>query len=140
VSHACRIICELEATLPATLDAIEEFSIEFRRHADLTLAPTCCFAAELLVREALTNAVKHGCHGDPDKSVRCRVRLKRQHLTIRVDDGGEGFDWRAAWGRPSKVSATSGRGIEIIRKYATRVQFNERGNALTIVKKFSTKE
>ena len=125
---------ELRATLPATLEAIEEFSVEFRRHAEIMLARANGFTAELLVREALTNAVVHGCHADPDKRVRCVAQLKGRRLTIKVIDDGEGFNWRAAWNHPAKSAACSGRGIEIIRKYAGRVRFNDKGNAVTITK------
>ena len=54
-----------------------------------------CFAAELLLREALTNAVVHGCHAESGKQVRCSMRLKGRRLLIVVDDDGDGFDWRS---------------------------------------------
>lgn len=84
----------------------------------------------------MNNAVTHGCHGDPARYVRCMVRLKGRQLTIAIHDDGEGFDWRGALGRLAAASATSGRGIEILRKYATRVRFNASGNAVTIIRRF----
>ena len=98
-------------SLPATLEAVEEFFVEFRRRSQALLDRVNCFAAELLVREALTNAVVHGCHSDPGKQVRCRLRLKGRRLLIAVEDDGEGFDWRAAPARPAGASDCSGRGI-----------------------------
>ena len=94
-----------------------------------------CFAAELLVREALTNAVLHGSHGDASKNVRCVLRLRRRRLFIAVQDEGAGFDWRAARSATAKVPESSGRGMQILRTYATRVRFNDKGNVVTMIKR-----
>jgi serine/threonine-protein kinase RsbW len=128
--------CEMRVTLPATLEAIEEFFTEFRRKG-LTLAdPSICFVAELLVREALTNAVVHGSQADPGKQVRCSVRLKGRRLLIAVSDDGAGFDWRAARHKPVGSLDISGRGASILRQYADWVRYNDRGNAVAMVKRF----
>ena len=130
-----RIECEMRATLPATLQAAEELFGEVRRWSQ-AVEPANGFAAELLVREALTNAVVHGCHADPAKLVRCFVRLKNRRLLICVDDEGDGFDWRAASRNVAAFPECSGRGIAILRKYASRVRYSARGNLVTIVKRF----
>lgn len=127
---------ELRTTLAAAPSAVEEFFIDFRRHVERHLARTQRFAAELLVREALNNAVVHGCRSDPRNYFRCALRLGAGRLTIAVEDGGDGFDWRAALRRRSEASAGSGRGLGILLRYATRVRFNDKGNAVTIVKRF----
>jgi anti-sigma regulatory factor (Ser/Thr protein kinase) len=122
--------------LPATFEAAEEFIVDFRRWGQVLLDREIWFAAELLVREALTNAVTHGCHTDPSKQVRCCLRLKSGRLLIAVEDYGCGFDWRAARRSPAALPDCSGRGIEMLRKYASRVRYNDRGNAVTMVKRF----
>ena len=127
--------CEIRTTLPATPEAVEEFFREFRRQTGTVLAHATRFAAELMTREAVNNAVIHGCGADSRMQVRCVLRLRDRRLVIAVADDGEGFDWRAAWDRSSVPAAVSGRGIEVLRKYATRVRFNERGNAVTIFKR-----
>lgn len=136
VNHAGRADCEMRVALPATLPAVEEFFVQFRRQSQALLDRVNCFEAELLVREALTNAVVHGCHSDPDKQVRCFLRLRGRRLLIAIEDDGEGFDWRAAWQNSAAFSETSGRGVEILRKYASRVRYNARGNLVTIIKRF----
>ncbi|HTS46531.1 MAG TPA: ATP-binding protein [Bryobacteraceae bacterium] len=128
---------EMRCTFPATFEAAEQFIVEFRRQSQAVLDRESCFAAELLVREALINAVRHGSHNDPRKQVRCCVRLKGGRLLITVKDRGCGFDWRALWSNQAATSDCSGRGIEILRKYASRVRYNDRGNAVAIVKRFS---
>lgn len=132
-----RLDCETRSTLPASLQAAEAFFADFRRKSGARLSRVNGFAAELLVREALTNAVVHGCHKDPNKQVRCFWRLKGRRLLIAIQDDGDGFDWRAARGSPSRFSACCGRGIEIIRMYASHVRYNDRGNVVTIVRRLS---
>ncbi len=128
--------CELRMRLPASLAAIERFFIEFRAQCESLIHYKDPFTAELILREVLTNAVLHGCHGDPARFVRCALRANSRRLLIAVEDDGEGFDWRKAWCRRAGPSESSGRGIEILRKYATRVRFNEKGNAAAILKRF----
>jgi serine/threonine-protein kinase RsbW len=135
VTNSARFECELHIVLPATLAAIEEFFVEFRRRAEALLERRNCFAAELLVREALTNAVVHGCGADPAKKVHCRLRLRRGRLLIVVADEGPGFDWRSARERTALEPDTSGRGMEIYYRYAQRVRFNEKGNAVAIIRR-----
>jgi len=124
---------EVRKVLPATLAAAEEFFGEFRRRSQELMDRASSFAAELMVREALTNAVVHGSDTDPERQIRCSWRLKGERLLIVVRDDGDGFDWRRAWDHPSEFPACSGRGIEILRRYSRRVRFNDRGNTVTII-------
>lgn len=132
--------CEMRTTLPATLQGIEEFFVEFRYRSNSMPDPSMLFAAELLVREALTNAVVHGSHADPAKHVRCCLRLKNRRLLIAVADDGDGFDWRVARRKLASSLDTSGRGIDIFSRYANWVRFNEKGNVVTMIKRYFSKE
>jgi anti-sigma regulatory factor (Ser/Thr protein kinase) len=128
--------CELRANLPSTLEAVEDFCKEFRVWRTSNCDDLGAFGAELLIREALTNSVVHGCAKDPDKHVCCVLRVKKGRLLIVVKDEGTGFNWRAAWDRISELTDTKGRGIYIFRRYANRVRFNPRGNAVSLLKRF----
>ena len=136
VTPSARGDCEMRVTLPASVEAIEGFFMEFRRRSQALLDRANWFAAELLVREAVTNAVVHGCHGDPSKQVRCTLRLRNQRLFIAVQDVGEGFDWRAVRSGPASFQKCSGRGLALLWKYANRVRYNDRGNAVALIKRF----
>ena len=94
------------------------------------------FAVELVLEEALTNAVKHGNHSDPSKNVRFGVKLNESTFYVRIEDEGNGFDpgVLADPREPANQMATSGRGILLIRHFATRVQWNERGNVIELEK------
>lgn len=135
MTRSNRFDCELSRSLSASLEAAEAFLVEIRLRSQSVLAGRNCFAAELLVREALTNAVVHGCGADPRKRVRCWLRVRRGHLLIAVADGGEGFDWRVARHRTADGSDCCGRGMEILYRYADHVRFNRKGNVVTLTRK-----
>jgi serine/threonine-protein kinase RsbW len=125
----------MRETMPATLEAMEAFIEEFRliRHRCFH-NEAALFTAELLLRELLTNAVEHGCRCEPTRNVRCVVRLNGRRLTIVVEDEGSGFDWRARWNRETEKDSVNGRGLEIIREYATLVRFSKKGNSVFVLK------
>jgi anti-sigma regulatory factor (Ser/Thr protein kinase) len=128
--------CDWRLDLPATMEAIEQCCAEFRLWHAGTCADLNPFPAELLLREALTNSVVHGCLEDPRRRVSCLIRAKQGRLVIKILDAGEGFDWRATRDRRADISDTRGRGIEILRRYASAVRFNSKGNSVTLVKRF----
>jgi anti-sigma regulatory factor (Ser/Thr protein kinase) len=127
---------EQRGGFPATLEAMERFI------AGLGLRngwfPHCsdAFAAELLLREILSNAVLHGSSGEGEGRVLCAVRRLEDCLEIVAHDDGPGFDWRAALGRDAGAVAVSGRGLEILRSYSTAFRFNARGNAVSVRRQF----
>jgi anti-sigma regulatory factor (Ser/Thr protein kinase) len=79
------------------------------------------------IREALSNALVHGNHGDPDKTITIFVALKRDgDLFVSVKDSGSGFDPNAL---PNPLAAENllsnhGRGIFLMRQFMDEVEFN----------------
>jgi len=131
-----RLGWQIRAILPATLNSVESIFAEFRRRSKYTLPSKTGFAAELLLREALTNAVIHGSGANPERSVHCAIRMRDRKLIIAVADSGSGFDWRGRCGWTADIASCSGRGLEIFRKFATRVRFSAKGNSVALVKVF----
>jgi anti-sigma regulatory factor (Ser/Thr protein kinase) len=127
---------EWRTEIPATLEAIEQFCADFKRWRADTCAELDPFSSELLLREALTNSAIHGYSEAPDKRILCVLRAKQRRLLILVQDEGEGFNWSAALERNSNAADIHGRGIEILKRYASAVRFNPKGNAVTLVKRF----
>ena len=130
--------CEFRREIPANLAAVEEFCMSMRRWA-LSMQLPNRFPVELLTREALINAVVHGCACDSSKKVACVVRLRPGRVIIAVNDRSPGFNWRAVWKRTPITDSCSGRGLAIIRQYAHRLRFNRCGNSLIMIKRL-TKE
>ncbi len=90
------------------------------------------FSVQLLLREALNNAVLHGSRGNPERAISFVFRITPDAIEITVGDEGPGFDWRGVLARRMDDTAVSGRGLAIMTIYADDVRFNERGNALTL--------
>lgn len=123
---------EMRVRIPARWSSVESVLAQLRERApDLRK----CFGAELVLREALNNAVLHGCQCDERKRITCRIRVDSRRIVVSVRDEGDGFDWRASKRGQATPEAESGRGLSIFGAYATRVRFNESGNAVTIVKR-----
>lgn len=87
--------------------------------------------------EAFVNAVKHGNQFDPQKNVRISVDVSPQEATFTFEDEGEGFDVAKIPDPrdPENLFKTSGRGVLIIHNVMDAVQYNERGNRITMVKR-----
>lgn len=127
---------EWRAELPATVEAIDRFCADFQVWRQENCDDLESFPAELLLREALSNSVLHGCEGDAAKRVNCLLRARSRRLFIAISDGGDGFDWRSVWSRRAKATDVGGRGIEILRQYSDAIRFNSKGNAVALVKRF----
>lgn len=87
------------------------------------------------VTEALANAMLYGNGRDPRKRVRIEAHLSPDEITVQVTDEGRGFDPETVLDPtlPVNRTRTGGRGIYLIRKLMDRVEFNERGNSITMV-------
>ena len=123
---------EMRERLPATLEAAEAVCLRARGRLASYLAPRTLFAVELVLREALANAVLHGCAGRPEHIVVCEVLPAEDRVTLLVEHDGPGFDWRRALARPGSPRALSGRGLEIIQQYSSQLTFDDSGRQMTI--------
>ncbi|HWS53176.1 MAG TPA: ATP-binding protein [Pyrinomonadaceae bacterium] len=87
--------------------------------------------------EAFVNAVKHGNRGDHRKLVRITADLSAKEARFTVEDEGEGFDLTEIPDPldPANLFKTSGRGVLLIFNIMDEVEYNERGNRLTMVKR-----
>ncbi len=94
------------------------------------------FAFKLILFEALTNAVKHGNKFDENRFVLLSLEYTEENeLIIKIKDEGEGFDWQEVISRDmAKVSATSGRGVFLMKTYGYSPSYNSNGNILTMRK------
>ena len=96
------------------------------------------FEVEVSLREALVNAVKHGCGNDPNHSVQLTVCCDESRgMLIIVRDPGPGFDPDSL---PSpligeNVFASHGRGIFLINQLMDEVRVLARGTEIHMVKR-----
>ncbi len=93
------------------------------------------FAINLVLREGLTNAVRHGNRGCPGKKIILDLDLSLPgELLIRIEDEGEGFNWKKAAVASFPQDADHGRGMVIMEKYFSSMHYNARGNVLFLKK------
>jgi len=94
------------------------------------------FAIELALEETLTNAIKHGNDSDASKKVRFDCKLSHDRIYVRIEDEGAGFnpDTLADPREPKNQMVESGRGVLLIKHFATRVQWSGRGNVIEFEK------
>ncbi len=96
-----------------------------------------CFDLNLVMREGLTNAVKHGNRLDSAKKVRCLMKIKPAgEIYMEIEDQGDGFDWKNMQKRPfNDYLSDHGRGLVIIHQYCPDHAYNDKGNQLILNKR-----
>lgn len=98
------------------------------------------FEIELALQEALANAIRHGCQGDPTKFIQCVVTYEYPgDVLIVVRDPGPGFELA---GVPNPLEGAnvlkgSGRGIFLINQLMDEVRFADGGRELQMRKRLN---
>ncbi len=123
--------CKLDMTISADPNAISgvvDGVLQIAR--EMKCAEGNEYHLELSLREALANAIIHGCNNDPTKKVECCVVCtEASDVVIVVRDPGEGFSPQSI---PSPLSAENlhsdhGRGIYLINQLMDEVSFARNG-------------
>lgn len=99
------------------------------------------FRLRLALEEAVLNAMKHGNKFNEDLVVGVEVLNTDGEIVLRVEDQGQGFNYNriADPTQGSNLLKTSGRGVFLIRNIMDRVEFNDKGNVITMRKKYESK-
>jgi serine/threonine-protein kinase RsbW len=87
--------------------------------------------------EAITNAIIHGNHSNPDRKVSIQIYVSPNRFRMRVRDEGEGFDV-AKVADPTRGEAllrSSGRGVYLMRNIMDSVEFKEGGRVVELEKR-----
>lgn len=93
---------------------------------------------ETALREALANAIRHGCQNDPSKQVECCVACDQERgMLIIVRDPGKGFD---PLNIPNpvvgeNVFSAHGRGIYLINELMDEVDIRRGGTEIVMRKR-----
>jgi len=94
------------------------------------------FRVQLAFVEAIVNAIRHGNRFDPNKTVGVEVQCNCESIRIRIADQGNGFDPAAVPDPRSDelLEIPGGRGVLLIHELMSCVEYNERGNEITMIK------
>ncbi len=129
---------KMEVTIPALASAISPL-VDAVMTAVRKQAAAKELEIETALREALANAIKHGCLGDPTKFVQCSVVFEDDHsVLIVVSDPGPGFN---AKGLPDPTEGehlyeNHGRGIYLINHLMDEVRFKRGGAEIHMRSRF----
>jgi len=123
--------CKFDVTIsadPNAINGVVDGVMQIAR--EMKCAEGSEYQVELALREALANAIVHGCHNDPSKKVECCVACSESSdIVIVVRDPGEGFVLSTV---PNPLAAenlisTHGRGIYLINQLMDEVSFERNG-------------
>jgi anti-sigma regulatory factor (Ser/Thr protein kinase) len=133
--------CKLDVTIPANPNAISGVVDGVMQIArEMKCAEGNEYQIELALREALANAIVHGCDNDPNKKVECCVACtESSDIVIVVRDPGQGF---ALTDVPNPLAgenlhSTHGRGIYLINQLMDEVSFERNGAEIRMRKSAS---
>jgi len=123
--------CKLDVTIPANPNAINGVVDGVMQIArEMKCAEGNEYQIELALREALANAIVHGCENDANKKVECCVACtENSDVMIIVRDPGAGFDPQTVPNplATENLNSTHGRGIYLINQLMDEVSFERNG-------------
>lgn len=94
------------------------------------------FDIKLCAEEAMRNAIIHGNKSDRKLSVDIAYTIEKNRIKITVEDKGKGFDPSSIPDptRPENLYKESGRGIHIMKRLMDGINYNKKGNRVTMEK------
>jgi serine/threonine-protein kinase RsbW len=108
--------------------AIDEVSTELGVRED--------YYGKILVStmEAVNNAILHGNKADKEKFVNIEFLFRKKELFVSVEDEGQGFKPKEVPDptKPENIENLHGRGVFLMSKLADSIEFNEKGNRVTM--------
>ncbi|KAF0221179.1 MAG: anti-sigma B [Geobacteraceae bacterium] len=98
---------------------------------------TLAYHINLVLTEAMVNAIKYANADDPDKMVHIFINITDDELLIKVFDNGQGFDINSVPPPDFEKLEDRGRGIFIIKTLMDCVSYRKvsDGNVLEMSKK-----
>ena len=123
--------------IPSDISYIRKISAEMEEFLrSRKVNDSAIFDIRLCVEEVVKNAIIHGNKGNRELPVNISYALKGNEFSIEVEDQGEGF-------KPEKVPDPTkgenlyregGRGVFLIHKLMDKIEYNDRGNKIFMVK------
>jgi serine/threonine-protein kinase RsbW len=126
-----------EATLPSETNAhqpiLEELLDQLARHE---FSSADIHAVHLAVEEAMVNAVKHGNGLESEKKVHVVCQVSKDRVRVEIEDEGPGFDPDQVPDPTEDINVEfpCGRGVMLMRKFMSKVEFNKAGNRVVMEK------
>ncbi len=122
MEKSLKIVSKIE-NLRKVEKLVDELSTEYNINADI-------YGNILIaVLEAANNAILHGNKLDENKSVNIQVKIDEKRLNIKIDDEGNGFDYKNVPDptAPENIENVNGRGIFLMEKLSDKIEFSRNG-------------
>jgi len=130
---------ELRNILPSNVNVVSPFVDQLMRFISRFRGrDEDNFEIDLVLHEALVNAIVHGNQENPDKRVYVCCRCTKDgEVSITIRDEGRGFDSEAVPDPtvPENLFRGSGRGIYLMRTLMDEVHFEQRGTVVHMCKR-----
>ena len=96
------------------------------------------FDIRLCLEEALINAMKYGNDLKKNLKVNLTVAFDKHQVWLSVEDQGKGFDPNTVSNCTKKkgLMRDCGRGVYLMHRLMDKVQYNQKGNRVEMVKLF----
>ena len=94
------------------------------------------FDIRLCVEEAVINAIEHGNKNNEKLNVSVSITINDSKIEVTIEDEGKGFGHHTL-PDPTKnenVLRSHGRGVYLIHKLMDKVQYNDKGNRVKLIK------
>lgn len=122
MEKSLKIVSKIE-NLRKVEKLVDDLSTEYNISADIY--------GNILIAalEAANNAILHGNKLDESKSVDILVKLEENKLKIKIDDEGNGFDYKNVPDptAPENIENVNGRGIFLMEKLSDKITFSRNG-------------
>ena len=134
----------LSIVLSSTMDNIDRTDALVKNLLYAHGLENFAFAVRVVLREGLTNSVRHGNKSRADKLIHFNLEISDDILTMVIEDQGDGFDWRTIRKQCAKSQAQTtnpsdhGRGVLIMSDYFDSYTYNEKGNKVILEKNISS--
>jgi serine/threonine-protein kinase RsbW len=122
-------------TLRTDLDSLAEIeSLIDQIRAERDFGDEVAGNLMMAFHEAVTNAIIHGNQLDPSKVVDIKAWFEDDQLVLQVTDQGNGFNPDSLPDPldENNLLKSGGRGVFLIRQFSDYIEFNDKGNILTI--------
>lgn len=105
-------------------DVCDQYKVNEDRYGNILIAVT----------EAVNNAIQHGNHNNPEKSVTITYNIDPSSITFFINDEGNGFDHKNLPDptAPENIDKISGRGIFLMKNLSDNLQFSDNGKQVQL--------
>ena len=125
--------------IPSEIKYIKKTSSRILKDLSSFADESTLFDIRLCVEEAVRNAIVHGNHCDKKLSVKIAYWVEGAKLVIDIEDEGKGFDYKSLPDPTDTehIMRNSGRGVYLIHHLMDEVDYNDKGNRVSMIRYLS---